>query len=102
MKDFYECYWRDFDSVLDYVLMDFAMDIAYEKIPAVRADMDAVPVNNPDANTLVFHLNDSYKNYPYDKILAQTFLHKLNWRAKIDFDAPDSVYQKIRRRYLGE
>lgn len=99
MKEFFNEYWRDFDAVIDYVLMDFAMDIAYENIPAVRAGMDAVPINNPDTNTLVRFLNAPYKNYPYDKVLAETFLHKLNWRVQLDLQTPDTVFREIQRRY---
>lgn len=102
MKNFYEEYWLEFDDVIDYTLMDFAMDMAYEKISAVRADMDAVPINNPDANTLVFKLNLPYAQYQYEKILAETFLHKLNWRVNLNSERPDTVYKKIRQRYSGE
>lgn len=102
LREFYEQYWADFDEVLDYVLMDFAMDIAYENIAAVRADMDAVPVNNPDANTLVFKLNEPYESSIYEKILARTFLHKLNWRVKLRDDLNGTVYREIRKKYLGE
>ena len=102
MAEFYAQYWAEFDSAIDYVLMDFAMELAYEKISAVRADMDAVPVNNPDTNTLIFKLNLPYAQYPYEKILAETFLHKLNWRVNLNLARPDTVYKKIRQKYLGE
>ena len=102
MSEFYARYWEEFDGVIDYVLMDFAMELAYEKISAVRADMDAVPVNNPDTNTLIFKLNLPYAQYPYEKILAETFLHKLNWRVNLNLARPDTVYKKIRQKYLGE
>ena len=40
MKDFYNEYWRDFDEIIDYVLMDFMIDIAYDNIPAVKREID--------------------------------------------------------------
>ena len=102
MKDFYNEYWREFNEVIDYVIMDFMMDIAYDNIPVVRKMFDEVPINNTETNTLVFHLNDSYSKYPYDKILKGNFLNKLNWRVNLDLQTPDTVFSKIRKKYLGE
>ncbi len=58
IKEFFNEYFKEFDEVIDYVLIDFAMEVAYNNIPAVKREMDAVPINNLDINTLVFYLND--------------------------------------------
>ncbi len=99
MKDFFNQYFLEFDEVIDYVLQDFMIDIAYDNIPIVHKDFDALPINNPDTNTLVRYLNAPYAKYPYDKILADTFLHKLNWRVQLDLNNPDTVFAEIQRRY---
>ncbi len=102
MKEFYEQYWREFDEVIDYVIMDFMMDIAYDNIPVVKKFLDDVPINNTETNTLVFHLNDFYAKYPYDKILKGNFFNKLNWRVNLDLQTPDTVFKEIQKKYLGE
>ena len=99
MKDFYVEYWREFDQVLDYVLMDYMLDIAYESIPFVHSEQDAVPINNTDINTLVFHLNEPYAQYPFDKILKGNFINKLSWKAPLNMQAEGTVIREILRRY---
>ena len=99
LKEFYDRYWRDFDQVLDYVLMDFVIDIAYESIPFVHRDMDSVPINNLGINDLVFHLNDPYERYPFDKVLKGNFLNKLSWKAPLNDQAEGTVFKEIQKRY---
>ena len=102
MKDFYNEYWKEFDEILDYVLMDFMMDLAYENIPAVRKEFDAVPINNDRAWSLLGTLNLPYNKYPYDKIFKGNFLNKLNWKSQLDWQKPDTVLKEIQRRYAPE
>ncbi len=99
LSEFYREYWRDFDELIDYVLIDFIIDLAYENIPFVRRELDSVPINNLDINTLVFHLNEPYVKYPFDKILNGTFLHKLSWKVPLDAQSDGTVFREIVRRY---
>lgn len=97
-KEFFDTYWRDFDELIDYLLIDFMMALAYDNIPAVTKIFDAVPINNTGIYFIQSHLSDSYAAYPFDKILKDTFLHKLSW--KIPLDArEDTVFREIQRRY---
>ena len=102
MKDFYNEYWREFDEIIDYVLMDFMIDIAYDNIPAVKREIDEVPINNENIWTLSPYLNTPYKNFPYDKILQGNFLNKFSSRKQLDFDAEDTVLREIQKRYAPE
>ena len=97
-KEFFNEYFKEFDEMIDYVLMDFAIELAYNNIPSVKKELDAVPINNLDINTLVFHLNDSYAVFPFDKIFKDTFLFKLNWRIQLDAEN-ETVFREIQRRY---
>lgn len=102
MKDFYNEYWRDFDEIIDYVLMDYMMDIAYENIPFVKQEFDAVPINNDRAWSLLGTLNLPYDRYPYDKIFKGNFLNKLNWKSQFDWQTPNTVLREIQKRYAPE
>ena len=101
-KNFLNEYWRDFDKLVDYLLIDFIMALAYDNIPAVRKEFDAVPINNTEVWTLLQHLNNSYAAYPFDKILAGNFLHKLSWKDPLDMTRNDTVFREIQRRYAPE
>lgn len=100
VQDFLNEYWRDFDEVIDYVLMDFIFDIAYSNIPAVKREMDECPINNENVWTLSPYLNAPYEQFPYDKILKGNFFNKFSSRKQLDLEAEGTVLKEIQRRYL--
>ena len=102
MKDFYNEYWRDFDEIIDYVLMDFMIDIAYDNIPAVKREIDEVPINNENVWTLSPYLNTPYEKFPYDKVLCGNFLNKVSSRKQLDLETDGTVLKEIQRRYAPE
>ncbi|MBQ6975844.1 MAG: hypothetical protein IJQ16_04745, partial [Selenomonadaceae bacterium] len=102
MKDFYNEYWREFDEIIDYVLMDFMIDIAYDNIPAVKREIDEVPINNENIWTLSYYLNTPYKNFQYDKILHGNFLNKFSSRKELDLETEGTVLREIQKRYAPE
>ena len=101
-KGFFNEYWREFNELIDYLLLDFTMALAYDNIAALRKEMDAVPINNTKIYLIQNHLNDSYAAYPFDKILTGNFLHKLSWKIPLDMTRPDTVFREIQRRYAPE
>ena len=80
-------------------MIDFMMALAYENIPEVRREFDDVPINNVGIYFIQEHLNDSYAEFPYDKILRGNFLHKLSWKVPLDTTRTDTVFREIQRRY---
>lgn len=98
-KELFNDYWLNFDELIDYFLIDFTMALAYENIPVVRKEFDDVPINNTGVWFIQNHLNDSYAAYPFDKILSDTFLHKLSWKVQLDMTRDDTVFREIQRRY---
>ena len=78
------------------------MALAYDNIPAVRKEFDAVPINNTEIYFIQDHLNDSYAEYSFDKILAGNFLYKLSWKKTLDMTRTDTVFREIQRRYAPE
>ena len=102
MKDFYNEYWHDFDEVIDYVLMDHILDIAYNNIPAFKKELDDVPINNKDVWTLSPYLNTPYEGFQYDKVLKGNFLNKFSSRKQLDLNSEGTVLKAIQKRYAPE
>lgn len=75
-------YFRKYDVLIDYFLFDHFIDIAYQYIPSIKAEIDNIPLNNPKVTALQRKLNESFIQQDFDHILANTKLHKLNWRFK--------------------
>ena len=99
-KNFYNEYWKEFDGVVDYFLMDFMIDIAYDKIPFVKNEIDAVPINNSDVHTLVQHLLNRYADFPYEKVLKGNFFHKLTYKGLTDYQTKGTVLDEILKKYF--
>ena len=102
VKDFYNEYWQEYDEVIDYVLTDFAIEMAYETLPAVKDEIDAVPINNNRAWDLLGILSSPYSEYPYDKIFQGNFLNKLNRKKQLDWQRSGTVLKEIQKRYAPE
>ena len=78
------------------------MNLAYENIPSVRKEFDAVPINNTEIGFIRNSLNEPYAAYPFDKILQGNFLNKLSWKIQLDMTTPGTVFREIQRRYAPE
>ncbi len=99
MKEFYDEYWREYDDVIDYLLMDFIIILAYENIPSVKKEMDSIPINNTNVSNLFPRLHDSYSRFPFDKIFSDTFLYKLTYKANLNWTREGTILKEIQRRY---
>lgn len=73
---FYE-YWKNEDQLIDYFLIDYIIDIIYNKVSIVE-DFKRLKYNNEDIQLLSRHLMD--KNSEYEIILRNQAYHKLNWK----------------------
>lgn len=70
-------YWRLHDHLIDYLLMDYIFDLAYEEIPEVHQAINELECNNPDRHELMKHLNDPYFSKFFDR---DTYFYKLSYR----------------------
>ena len=98
LKEFFNTYFLEFDKFIHYFTLDIMTTFAREGIPFVKKAMAAVPENNPDILILGSHLNDLYDEYPFDKILKDTFLHKLSYKTPLNLN-DNTVFREIQKRY---
>lgn len=100
VEQFMHCYFEKFDTVIDYLLIDFAVVLAGECIPGGSAQrhMDAVPVNN----IFCFDL-DREMNRPFSGssscLNSETSIFKLNWRHEYvkEVNGVETVYGYLSR-----
>ena len=102
IKDFYNEYWQEFDEIINYLLLDYLIDLAYDNIADVKKIFDAVPLNNQNVYAILNNLNAPYEKFPYDKILKANFLNKLSWKVPLDLQTPNTVFGEIKKKYFGE
>lgn len=77
LKDFYNAYWKEENTLIAYFLTDYAISIAYDKIDEVKRMIDNVPENNVRIHQLKEMLNNEFDMVEYNNILEQNKIHKL-------------------------
>ena len=85
-------YWKNCDKAVDYLMMDYIFELAYQSIPCVRQALDALPTqNNMLRNELINHLSDPYDPESFKRYTeGDTFLYKLSWKfGKKDETTPE-------------
>lgn len=96
MSDAFDAYWREHDISIDYLLVDYLIDLGYRKLPAVRQLLDAVPDNNLHRDDLQAAMNAALPATDFDAVIQpDTTLYKLSWReayAETTADGQESIF----------
>lgn len=80
-RDCLTIYWESENAIIDYLLMDYIFELAYENIVVVRNTIDNLPDNNFKRGVLMSSINETYSKELFDVLATQeTFVSKLSWR----------------------
>ncbi len=99
MKEFFYEQLKEYDTFLDYYLQDFSIELAYDNIPFVKQEIDNLPLNNEKVHLVRQLWNAPYEQFPYDKMIGDTFLHKLSWRGEFDMVSPNTVFRQVQKKF---
>lgn len=95
-RDAWEQYWKSEDSSIDYLLVDYLIEIAITELDAVEKCFNQIPCNNPHRDDLQKAMNDSLPFYEFNKIINKdTCFYKLSWResySETAFNGEQSIY----------
>ena len=78
--DFFLEYWRTQNSLINYFLIDYAIQMAWDEIPRCRKLLEAVPVTNDDLYRLEKMLNAKWDPAVFEEIKKNALFSKLSWR----------------------
>lgn len=78
--DFFLEYWRTQNKLIDYFLIDYAINIAYDELPECRKILDAVPYVNYDLYMLERIMNREWSPDLWEALKNSTNFSKLAWR----------------------
>lgn len=102
MSDFWRTYWKQKDELIEYFLVDYALDFGYCNIPAMKQELDAVPLNGcgKDIWKLLHILPQSYDKTVIESIIRENWMQKLSYKGEAYIqdkatDPPNSFYQKL-------
>ena len=81
LDSFYE-YWRNEEVLIDYFLIDYFVELAYEKIPGYTEQLNNVPINNTQMYELAGYLNSRFDEQIFSELNKDTSFFKLQHRSK--------------------
>lgn len=80
--DFFIQYHKDYDKIIDYLLIDYVIRLAYNYFDDVKKDIDSCTLRNEEINTLYEKFNEKYEEKYYKHILSYWFF-KLSFKRKL-------------------
>lgn len=83
LRDAFYQWWKDYDCVIDYVILDYFLLAAYHNIPIVQQMIDNVPDNNKDVFEMYKVLHLPYSDELYQRLTSTTVMHKLTYKIKL-------------------
>lgn len=91
LRDAFYAWWKEYDSVIDYVILDYFLLTGYKNVPAIREQVDNLPDNNPDVFEMYKVLHLPYTPELYEKLTATTNLHKLTYKIDLTKQTPEGA-----------
>lgn len=96
LRDAFERYWQSSPCAIDYLFFDYVIELACDRLPAVRELLDAVPENNLHRDDLQAAMNAALPATEFDHVIRpDTTLYKLSWRetyAEQAANGEDSIF----------
>jgi hypothetical protein len=80
VKQLFIEYTKKYNRFIDYFLMDYFIQVAYEAHQNIKDDIDTLHYNNPHCHDLIRVLNEEFNVKKLDKLKSKTIFFKLNWK----------------------
>ena len=95
--DFLVEYWKERNFLIDYMLIDYAVELAYQNFPEVKNMLDSVPLNNPEIEGLRPLLNSKWDEKKFAALTSSTTFFKLTWKHKFEknISGSETFYGRI-------
>lgn len=89
MSDAFRHWWAHYDTIIDYVLIDYLLWTGFRRIPAIHRVIDSVPDNNEDIFEMYEKLNQPYSPELYAQLTHRNVMHKLTYKMELHKQTPD-------------
>lgn len=99
-RDFLLSYWKKHDCIIDYILPDYVIMIAYKNFERVKEMLDNVEPNLHDGCLMLNEINSPYTQDKWQQILDNTLLHKLTYRWEVKeetLDMQKTIYKHLQQ-----
>lgn len=79
-KEMFFEYWKDHDHLVDYLMIDYIIMLAYINFPDIKAEIDSLPYSSERLYDLVNLLSKEFDNKNFDLLMDECIFSKLDWR----------------------
>lgn len=90
--DVFTEYWKRYDRLMDYVLIDYTYNLLYDHVPSIKVMIDNIPNNNPKIWSLQPHLTDACSAEEFEKYMSDEDedVYKLSYKDSIGMPLRDA------------
>lgn len=89
MSDAFSRWWAHYDTIIDYVLIDYLLWSGFKAVPAIHDVIDAVPDNNEDIFEMYQVLNQPYSEELWERLTKRNVMHKLTYKMQLCKETAD-------------
>ncbi len=105
MSQAFSRWWAHYDTIIDYVLIDYLLWSGFKAIPAVRDVISRVPDNNEDIFEMYQVLNQPYSPQLLQRLTVRNVMHKLTYKMELTRVTPEgqqTLYGYLWEQVFGE
>lgn len=97
VKDFFLEYWKTHDTLVDYLMIDYVIMLAYQQFPDIKSEIDSLPWSSERLYDMVTMLNQAYSPLEFDKLKSECLFSKLDWHKKyrLSVAGKETLYSKL-------
>lgn len=88
MNAAFSYWWEHYDTIIDYVLIDYMLWTGFRLIPGIHATIDKVPDNNEDIFEMYQRLNQPYSSELMAELTRRNVMHKLTYKMDLYKETP--------------
>lgn len=89
MKDAFAKWWSEYDTIIDYVLIDYLLLSGFRHVPQIAEIINQVPDNNEDIFEMYQVLNQPYSEELYKRVTKRNVMHKLTYKMDLYKETED-------------
>ena len=85
-KEMFLEYWKMHDTLVDYLMIDYIIMIAYQEFEDIRSEIDSLPYSSERLYDLVHLLDKPFNDAEFNKLCNDCIFSKLDWHKKYEME----------------
>lgn len=96
-KEMFFDYWENHDVIVDYLMIDYILMIAYNHFNDIKEEIDSLPYSSERLYELVTILNNEYDEKYFNSLMEECIFSKLDWHKeyKLSIKGKETYYSHI-------